>query len=132
MISTCQCDHCGAAVEFELDQWQEGAIGDCPHCGQETRLRRVDLYEPPKAVAKNRAELQAKLRSGTPKWQPVGNGGEVVLFLVGFFMIATGAFAFLGLFPLSELAAVLLGCTGFILVGLSLLLGAVRNLAEKP
>lgn len=133
MITTCQCEHCGGAVEFELDQWQEGAIGDCPHCKAETRLRRIEIYAPPAGVAKNRKEMMEKLDRPAPRWRPCGIGGETVLFLGGFILIGAAAFdVVVRLVGLSETSIILIGCTGILLVGLGQLAATLRNIAEKP
>lgn len=129
MITTTQCEHCGAAVEFELDNWQEGAVGDCPHCKAETRLRRVDIYAVPPAVAKNRREALDKLDAPPLRWKPVSTMAEVIFFLLGFFVTAAGAI--IGIDGKIDRALVF-GLVGVLFFGWAILLGHLRNIAEKP
>ena len=132
MITTTQCEHCGGAVEFELDQWQEGAVGDCPHCHQVTQLRRNEIYTAPPVMARNRSEA-GRQPPALPRWKPGGNTGEIFVCMGGVVLLVLGG----GVFgtasnAINEVAAVVIGCTGCLMIGMAVLIAAVRNLAEKP
>jgi hypothetical protein len=129
MIGTSQCEHCGAAVDYELDGWHESAVGDCPHCKQETKLRRTEIYAPPKNVAKNRAEMLERLDREPPKWRPVGNGAEVIFYLIGFGLLALAAVA--GTMERTD-DAIGAGLASIVPLGFATVLGHLRNIAEKP
>jgi hypothetical protein len=133
MINTTQCQHCGGAIEFELDGWQPGAVGDCPHCNVETELRRMEIYAAPKSVPQNRSQLPKQTEPPPARWQPLGISAELVLFLVGFLLIGfAGADALLGFAGLPLLGNLIIGCTGAVWLGLSSVVAALRNIAEKP
>jgi len=38
MLTTCNCQHCGAAIDFDAQEAGFGAATDCPSCGQRTPL----------------------------------------------------------------------------------------------
>jgi hypothetical protein len=132
MITTTQCEHCGGAIEFELDSWQEGAFGDCPHCKQETRLRRVEIYEAPKGVAKNRKQMLQELDRKPPAWRPVGAGPEILFFLIGTLLVCGGvALMLLSDNAINEVACVIISATGVLCWGINAILGHLRNISEK-
>lgn len=133
MITTCQCEHCSGAVEFELDQWQEGAIGDCPHCNQETRLRRIDVNVPPMPPVKNVVyEDRIKATAWKPQrtdWKPINSSAEAIFYVFGFFGVLAAALCALGG---NTTGAVGIGFGAMILWGFASVLAHLRNIAEKP
>ncbi len=55
MIATCQCQHCGAAIEFAAELFQPGAVGHCRECGQESALYIASEFHPTRTKPKPEA-----------------------------------------------------------------------------
>jgi hypothetical protein len=127
MIVQGQCQHCAGIYEYEAGSKSEL----CPHCGKET------LCFPTKPE-KTESESKTKTKSSSSSNAILLDIGAVILLFIGCGLVFGGCNGEQAESQNPEGSAIrqtvyaVQYCSGFILIGLSLILAALVRMIRKP